>query len=236
MPKFLVIGMSHIIALRNAALLEKDKSFEFINLNKYTNLLSKGQFDIDYDEIGKIEPNYLVFSLGGNLHNIFGIVENSVPFSIGHFSDYFEQEKLGRQLIPIYVMRDEFELQYKFLFSLSKKLCAIFSKSKIIYCNSPPPISQERLSYINQGPHFKEILNRGFAPKSLRLDLFRIQTDVVSTHAINQGAIFLDSPAEAIDNEGFLLESYCSNDFTHANLAYGQLVLKQLRKLKVDIE
>jgi len=154
-----------------------------------------------------------------------------VPFRISHDLEGSKPTDTKRHFIPRDVMRAQFKLRYAPLFDLSEKIRSHYSMSKIIYFNAPPPICNERLLTAKPEPHFEEVIHRGFAPNQLRLELFNIQTEILAEHALKQGAIFLDSPNEAFDGDGFLSEQYCANDFTHANTAFGNLILKQLRNL-----
>ena len=61
-----------------------------------------------------------------------------------------------------------------------------------------------------------------------RLKLWLLEAQLMTEWAESLGAGFLAPPAAASDEDGFLGENYYSDDVTHANAAYGALVLDQV--------
>lgn len=64
----------------------------------------------------------------------------------------------------------------------------------------------------------------------LRYKLWRLNSEVVRELVERRGGTFVRSPPVASDEDGLLRAEYCANS-THANQAYGALVLEQMRPL-----
>jgi hypothetical protein len=64
-----------------------------------------------------------------------------------------------------------------------------------------------------------------------RLLLWEIQQDLLANVAQYCRCNFLRPPSASVDADGFLKPDYWYNDLTHANAAYGRLVIDQLRGL-----
>jgi len=59
----------------------------------------------------------------------------------------------------------------------------------------------------------------------VRLKLWRLLQDLNMETADKYGAVYIGAPEETMDADGFLKEEYWSRDITHANSAYGRLML-----------
>ena len=77
---------------------------------------------------------------------------------------------------------------------------------------------------------FADRLHRGVTPARIRAKLYRIHSDIIEQRCAALGVEFLSPPAEAADAEGFLKPAYWTQDPTHANRAYGALLLKQIEE------
>ena len=98
-----------------------------------------------------------------------------------------------------------------------------------IHVISPPPVGDDRHIAENPGGYFRDKIHLGVAPASLRGKLYRLHTRVVVEFCQEHGIPTLLPPAEAVTEDGFLARPFWKNDPTHANAAYGRLVLEQLR-------
>jgi hypothetical protein len=91
-----------------------------------------------------------------------------------------------------------------------------------------------RLRAILAGERFyaEQIERLGVTPQTVaitdgfvRLKLWRLLQDLGEETARKYGAVYVGAPEETSDAEGFLKEEYWNTDFTHANLAYGRIML-----------
>lgn len=67
-----------------------------------------------------------------------------------------------------------------------------------------------------------------FTSDSLRLELWRLVSEMLSSYAQSLGAYFFDVPIESLNSSGMLLEEYWHSDATHANESYGKLLLEKI--------
>ena len=74
------------------------------------------------------------------------------------------------------------------------------------------------------------IAQRGVSPSSLRLKLSQIQVSVLSGITAGLGIELLPPPRATVTPNGFLHPDYFANDASHANTAYGEMVLSQIEE------
>jgi len=67
----------------------------------------------------------------------------------------------------------------------------------------------------------------GLERPETRLKLWRMETRAIAKWASSEGLEFVPAPAGSYDEDGFLHPQYYS-DATHANSAYGALVIDQI--------
>jgi len=172
------------------------------------------------------EPDAVCVSVGGNYHNILGIIENPVPFSVGlGDGGVVPKGSDDRQFIPSSVMEDMFRNYFDD--HLVGELYGAFPSAKRLYLNPPPPIPD--FEHIRKNPGiFRDSLHLGSAPNDLRLALYQFQSKVIADVARQNEAIFVEPEQSLLDEDGFLAEQFFSNDPTHGNVEYGQVMLDKL--------
>jgi hypothetical protein len=110
--------------------------------------------------------------------------------------------------------------------------CAVFHLA-------PPPPKQD-VDHILSNPDsdFTKagILENGVSPAPLRLKLWELQMRVLRKLCEEWDVGLVPPPGEAVDSSGFLKRDYYAKDATHANAAYGELVLRQLERLAAQGE
>ncbi|MGD9916428.1 MAG: hypothetical protein AB7U46_00280 [Paenirhodobacter sp.] len=228
-PSILIIGNSHIECLIAAAKTPGFENVGFVNLKQ----VNKREDASDSDVVSFVEantpmkaPDVVCLCIKGNQHNIFGIVESPKPFSLGDAEVGAIPPLEGkRAFIPFGAMVENFEM----LSSPShiEAVFAAFPAARRLYLNAPPPISS--WEHIVAHPElFSSRIHLGPAPKALRMQLYRAQTLALRNIAARCKATFVEPVAEALDQEGFLAERFYGLDPTHANAAYGAIMLKAL--------
>jgi len=70
-----------------------------------------------------------------------------------------------------------------------------------------------------------------FSPPSLRLKLWELTQDLLREAAERAGAVYLPCPHEARDEHGLLRREYWNEDITHANRAFGNLMLQRIEAM-----
>ncbi len=106
---------------------------------------------------------------------------------------------------------------------------------KLVQIGGPPPKRDNpQLRALLAGEPFyaEQIEKLGATPETVaitdsfvRLKLWRLLQDLNEETARKCGAVYVGAPEETMDDDGFLKEEYWSRDITHANPAYGRLML-----------
>lgn len=221
--KLLIIGHSHVGCLRSAIQARPDiKDILVININNKTTEVLKKQIE-------SFEPDAVCVCLRGNQHNVLGILENPVPFSVGEkFKGSTSPSSEERVFIPLALMEEYFDskLQKLLLHSIYKSAPDAIR----MYLNPPPPISD--FSHIQKYPGpFLDKLELGPAPNELKMQLYKIQSNVLRNLSDKENATFIDVEPVLLDPEGFLDSKYFDEDPTHGNAAYGKVMLEKIIKI-----
>jgi hypothetical protein len=220
MKKILVVGHSHIHALKRAKTV--DELFEFY-------LIPEKGIDSLHNIDGK---NYLsvVLLVGGNCHNIFGLVQLPEPF------DFYLPEEINlplnndARLLPVSLVTKVFERNLAREFRIALKISQIFKGNKIYQIESPPPQPQENI--LKYPGIFKEkITELGVSSGIFRYKLWRLQSNMAQKYYESIGISFIAALKESQNPRGLLKKKYWQNDCSHANAFYGDLVLNQIRTL-----
>ncbi len=227
-PTILVIGQSHVEAVLSAN--PPENKLKIINLNSVDRSISIA----DKINLGGYLPepaeNSIVFSMiGGNFHNTFGLIESSLPFDFVEPESHNYSFGSKRYLITYELIFRYFTdaMRGGFLRSILK--LKNYYGTPFVHIISPPPIGDDEHIKQNPGGYFKDKVHLGVTPAELRGKLYRLHTRVIVEFCQEHGIPTLPPPAEAVTEDGFLARPFWKNDPTHANAAYGRLVLEQLR-------
>lgn len=227
-PKTLVIGHSHVNCIAVAAI--KFGPFSWlraVNLRKFakettqTNALGLSDHMTALARKIRAEcqgfaPDIVYVCLGGNFHNVIGLLEHPQPFWTG-------PDPQGRRAIPKALLLDLFRERANV--ALMSRIFEAFPKADRVVLNAPPPIAN--FDHIKRHPGvFADRIGQGPAPKELRRRLYNLQSEVMATLAEEHGAAFLAVPDHLMDAEGFLAPQYVDRDPTHGNASYGLELLR----------
>lgn len=176
------------------------------------------------------EPATVVLSmLFGNEHSALSIVEHDAPF------DFILPERRdiapvpGRQIVPCQAIRLQLQHGMRPTALVLEKMREMLPNCRIVHCAPPPPIgSAEQIlaSWENLG---ERIASVGVAPASIRLKFYLLQLEELDHIANQHGVTLLGPPPRSLTPEGLLRPEFW-NGATHANAAYGGLVLDQLEE------
>jgi hypothetical protein len=172
------------------------------------------------------DPDAICLCIGGNDHNVLGLLENPIPFSVGDAqAGSAPPDDPDRHFIPYHLIQEYFE--NRLLLDLIEDLYDLFPAARKFYLNPPPPISDWK--HIKSHPGvFRSKLGAGPAPAPLRLQLYRVQTEVLRKKAGLCGAVFIEAAPDLLNPQGFLSPEYYNADPTHGNAAYGQAMLNDI--------
>lgn len=228
-----VIGQSHTYALKNGieaniksgVFAENSAKFSFINTYDFADYFKGGGVAVEFME--KFDRNsHFVSMFGGQLHNIFGLIEHPIKFDFFCDNSTVNSIDVGRTIIPYQLMKLHFRKTLDvFPLHAMKQLKEYFT-GKNIHLSSPPLIASEdciRKTTV----YFRDKLANGIAPISLRKKLYDLHSDVVSSACREIGFTYIYPPNEAVDASGMLLEKHW-DDSTHAAPSYGQILHRQV--------
>jgi len=222
MKKILVVGHSHVNALKDS---NPEEGFEFCSLvgaNGLASFVKKNIPSSEYDA--------LVCSIQGSQYNIFGLVKHPQPF------DFYWPDEPGlpidedAELLPLSLVTSIFKRDLRATFHILDTIKKI-SRIKTYFLEPPPPVPSE--AHIRKHPSsFREKINQhGVSPAVFRYKLWRLQAKLVREHCASLGLDYIPVPKEAQNRQGLLRRPYWNIDPTHGNAAYGALVLNQIRSL-----
>ncbi len=240
--RVIVIGHSHIVALKNAGQKlsrTSDLDFSFVNLNAAlpATLSSSAASSAEHDFCRMVRESaaeVVVSCVGGNAHTIFGLLEHPQPF------DFIDPDEPDlplddtRQLVPYTAIRESLASQM----NAELQELAILRRQvdlSLIHLESPPANPSE--THIRQNPGaFKSLMDeRGVAPATIRYKLWRVQSSIMYAACERLGVSFLPVPTEAQDEQGMMVARAWNPDPTHANAWYGGRVLNQIRNYVLGV-
>lgn len=110
---------------------------------------------------------------------------------------------------------------------------------RAVLCGTPPPKADAgfvRERTVREG-YFRNVAeSRGFdigeielAPPLILYKVWKVMQNTLAEVAARNGARFMPVPAELKTADGFLRPDYYAPDATHANAAYGAIMLRELR-------
>lgn len=235
--RMLILGDSHLIAIKsaleNSYLLNLFK-VDCFQIQKLKN--NKVYGDKSFDELINLATSYqdddiIVCVLGGNQHQMLSLVQHPVVF------DFFSEDSsvstnIDCQIIPRAQVIDLIQstLNVKDITRL-KKLRRVSDCKFLQICPPPPKQHLSHIKKFEQGFREKGILEFGISPDSLRIKFFHEQVKLLASISNEVGCQLIYPPDLAVTTEGFLAQNYYANDASHANMAYGALILEQIERV-----
>lgn len=171
-----------------------------------------------------------VFSLiGGAVHGVIGMLVHPRRFD---FVLPWEPElplDPAAEVLPALAVRGMLEAlmtEYLALMVELRKLC----RGPMFHLEAPPPYADAQRMHADIPWALYPGMCQEISPAPMRCKLWRLHSRIVSDWCAAAGVTFVACPAPAVDADGFLGEPYYG-DGAHANEAYGELVLDQMRQL-----
>lgn len=137
-------------------------------------------------------------------------------------------------LVPEIALRQLFQPHHQEMAQLIGKLRAAGAR-RVVVIGSPPPKEDDQFcrAQMSKEPHFAAMANRfgvdlasvPLSSPQLRNKYWLLLQDVMRLNAARVGAEFLPVPRAAFSPSGGLRREYWADDVTHANRAYGALML-----------
>ena len=234
MTQAVILGHSHCNAIA-AGLLQKVERWSGISVYRLEDKRAKDRsiaIPAAIKLIGDLPPDAHVFlAILGAYHNILGLLRSGDAFDVIMGAAAIPDPE-AMALVPQRAMLHALGEQ----FALSGKLRNLIAAARgpVFLISSPPPkrsneyILDRFMRQKKQIYRGKSVRQFGIERPELRLKLWLLETRLMADWADSFGAQFLPAPTAALDPDGFLSEAYYGDDVTHANAAYGALVLDQV--------
>jgi hypothetical protein len=232
----LAVGTSHLAAVQGAARQNGGGAriaFAQLRDTRYRGALVRapdGAPSLSWrlaEDVGERSRELIVSLIGGNKHNILGLLNHPRPFDFVLPEEPDLPFTPGAECVPVDLVADSLakraanELD---LLRLLRKATTV----PMVHMESPPP--NPSVDHIRRHPGvFKDRIDElGVAPVHLRYKLWRVHSSVVRSACAEAGIGFVPVPREAMDAQSMLLEPAWADDPTHGSTWYGALVLKQI--------
>ncbi|MGC6331250.1 hypothetical protein [Rhizorhabdus sp. FW153] len=242
----LVIGQSHVAAIRSAAkarreadpdrprtrvihTLEERYAPEMIGAGEEARF-SPALEEAIRDQIARHDPIRASVS-GGNVHNGFALIRHPRPFDFLLSTEAGPPLDSAAEPIIEAMMQTALESALDHDRARLREIARIMGPG-VIQIESPPPLADDaRIAALADG-YFRErgIAAQGVAPAPLRYKMWRLHSRIVAGYCADLGLRYLPVPAETQDGEGFL-RSELAGDATHGNEAYGEAIIRALEAM-----
>lgn len=239
-PRIMIYGDSHANAIKRAISRRHDKQqsmdVEVLSVLKLKNGKPFGDVSIEnfIDSIRRLTPNDLVVSaIGGNQHAVFSTIQHPKPFDFHLGADALDDHPAGTQIIPTRALRAYFESGLRSRDGMTLQALRKATSARVIHLIPPPPKEDSKHIEDYHESHFAKegISALGVSAPALRLKFWRLQTALLHEMCREWGIEVVDPPTEALTEKGFLAPPYYARDATHANVDYGELLLRQIDSL-----
>lgn len=241
----LVIGQSHIAAIRAAAKARREADPDRLRTRvihtmepQYApELLGEGDEAIFVpalaeaigEQIARHDP-LVASASGGNVHNGFALIRHPRPY------DFLLSGEEGPPLDPDAEPLSEALVRAALENGLSRDRARLRQIRRVagavIQLESPPPLADNAIIAAQADAYFKDrgIASLGVASPQLRYKIWRLHSRIIAGYCAELGLGFLPVPIETRDDNGFLLP-HLAGDATHGNAAYGEAVIRALEAM-----
>lgn len=243
MSKALVIGLSHSAAIAEALGLAAAGSEEVIVKRLAS---AKRPYDRDtisiqeaLDTVAELPGQSAVFlAMLGTGHNVLGMLRSGPDFDFLVGPDD-TPDPLAHERIPHRAITLAFEEYLEAGRPIEKIRAA--SRAPVFLLSAPPPKESSRfileflLRKTKREKYGKSVERAGIERPDSRLKMWSLESRVTADWAQARGIIFVPAPEKCFNSDGFLARKYYANDATHANAAYGALVVEQIRSTMQEL-
>ena len=236
-PTTLLFGDSHVYAVQRAIERRNAKGLA-VPLNAHRLLKTKNDVvmgDTSFEEFLKLAgglgtTDTVISMIGGNQHAVFSTIQHPQPFSFLMPGDTPDPADSALATIPYRALAVHFDNGIRGRDGKSLKALRDATRARMIHLQPPPPKSDNQHIMRHHESNFanENITQLGVSPPVLRLKFWRLQSELLARLCAELGIEVLPPPAAALDPEGYLAHDCYANDATHANPAYGELVLQQI--------
>ncbi len=236
--RIVIFGDSHVDAIKQA-LRKRPKTDELeISALRVARMKAGTMIgDLSVDDAVTLagslgEHDLLALAVGGNQHQIFGLVRHPEAF------DFFEpgggDVRPDHAVIPYRALRDIFEGGLRGRdYATWKRVVDGATRCRVLHLTPVPPKADEahirrrlETAFVEQG-----LAEKGITPAEIRLKIWRLQVSLFRAICDEEALPLLPPPPDTQTDEGFLRPEYYADDATHANASYGELLLRRLETI-----
>ena len=180
-------------------------------------------------KIRQLAPDdLLVFTWLGTAHNIMGLLEHEQPFSLAETVDGPVAAPPGIEIIPLSLMRAMLDDWIRAEEVIHR--CCDMALCSMVHMMAPPPKEHVKMrAKLDEGQEKAGEVKFAAAPG--RLALWKLEAALIRRYLAGLGVRPYDHPAGTTEAGGFLAPAYQAPDATHANIAYGELCLKDFESI-----
>ncbi len=239
-PRIMLFGDSHSYAIQRAVdrrvIKERPTPVAVHRLLKVKNGREMG--DTSFEDFlamtGKLSPSDIVLSaIGGNQHAVYSTIQHPLAFTF--FEPASSAPVPDASIIPYRILESDFSKGIRARDGASLKALRDATRARVVHVLAPPPKrdNEHILKHHESRFALDNIVGLGVSPPELRMKFWKLQRRILEDVCEEFGIEVLPPPPAALDEEGFLAPEYYASDATHANPAYGELVLVQADELLV---
>lgn len=240
----LVVGQSHIAAIRSAAKTRREANPEAPRTRVIHTLEERYRPEMEgegpdarfgpslvetiRDQLDRHAPLF-ASAMGGNFHNVIALVQHERPFDFHLTGGSPLPLDEAAEPIPEVLVRAALE---KGIARDLVRLRRLAEFGSFIHIESPPPLRDDAAIAAQADAYFRGrgLETRGVAPAGLRWRIWRLNSRIMREAVEALGCRFLPVPATLCDADGFLLP-HLAGDATHGNEAYGEALIRALEAM-----
>lgn len=237
----LVIGQSHVAAVRDAARARRERhperprtrvihtlepryGGEFADAARTS--YSAGLIAAIEDQITRHRPR-VASVIGGNAHNALALMRHPRPFDFLLPDGSGPPPDAGSELIPFGQMRAALETRLET--DLARLRACEAAAGSFLHLESPPPLRDGDYITAHAEPWFRDAAGATVVAAGIgvRWRAWRLASQILREAVEELGCRYLPVPPEAQDPDGFL-QPWLAADPTHGNEAYGEILIRAI--------
>lgn len=241
----LVIGQSHVAAVRSAARARREadpdrprtRVIHTLEPQYAPEIVGEGDdaafspalVETIRDQIARHAP-LVASASGGNVHNGFALIRHPRPY------DFLMSDENGPPLDPDAEPISEALVRAALEEGLARDRLRLREirrvAGEVVQLESPPPLADSAAIAAQADAYFRNraIGDLGVASPGLRYKIWRLHSRIIAGYCAALGLRFLPVPRETQDEQGFLRPAF-AGDATHGNQAYGEALIRALEAL-----
>ena len=249
MLTFVGVGHSHVVALANGAhrlrvggtLFDGAplvNEFHYLYAERFEPPLLDGHTGTQLnpailDVLRAHAPRFVMTSIGGNEHNVLAIAQGKRPFDFILSGQPDLPLDPQAELLPEAVVRETLRHWMVDKIALLTAIRAAVSVP-VIQIEPPPPVPRAHVLATPSDAFKKSVDLRRLSSDTLRHKMWRVETRLFSAACGRLGIDYVETPPAMMDETGMLAQSAWGKDATHANDAYGEVMVGQALRMLGD--